>query len=647
MGKLLPHPFVMLNIKYILKKSTSQRVAKQRTLRKGYNLAAYGIAIGAAVLHLYSVYHGLFNPRMQRSMHLMFMLPLAFLLFPAREGSPKDRPSIPDIVLALLAVIVSSMGTLELDRLENRWIFATNLLPREIIFGTMNVILILEATRRTVSSVLTYLAVGALIYLPLGPYLPGILKHDGFPFQRMVEMMYLDTDQGIYGMLTGVSATYVILFVLFGAFILYAGAGVFFTDFATAIAGRSRGGPAKVAVVSSGLFGTMTGIAVANVYATGSVTIPLMIRTGYRPSFAGAVEAAASTGGQYMPPVMGAAAFVMAEITGISYYHIALGASISAILYFVAVGSMVHFEALRLGLSGVAEKEIPKFKKVILESYLFIPVVAIMYMLLNGYSPMKAAFYAILISVVTSYVRRETWMSPKKILLAMNMGARNTVMVAMACACAGMLVAVMTHTGLALSFSSMIIASSRGILLIALFLVMIVSLILGVGLPTTAAYVLTAALAAPALERMGVDQLAAHLFVFYFAIIACVTPPVSICAYAGAGIADADPVETGFIAAKLAIAGFIVPYMFVYNPSLVTHGTLSEIFFSSITALIGVVILAGGLQGWLIRRTGPIEKWLVVAAGLALVVPHLWITLFGLALAAVVIGRQWFLNKGS
>jgi len=628
-------------MKEILKRLTSQRVAKQRNLRSGYNIAVYIIAVGAAALSLFSVYHGLFNPRMQRSLHLMFMLPLAFLLFPARDNSPKDRPSIPDFVLALLAVAVCSIGTLELERLENRWIFASDLLPHEIIFGSINVLLILEATRRSVSTVLAYLATAVLIYLPLGPYLPGILKHDGFPFQRMVEMMYLDTDQGIYGMLTGVSATYVILFVLFGAFILYAGAGVFFTDFATAVAGRSRGGPAKVAVVSSGLFGTMTGVAVANVYVTGSVTIPLMIRTGYRPSFAGAVEAAASTGGQYMPPVMGAAAFVMAEITGISYFHIALGASISAVLYFVAVGSMVHFEALRLGLSGVPEKEIPTYKKVIRESYLFIPVVAIIYMLLHGYSPMKAALYAIVISVVTSYFRRETWMTPKKIVGAMNMGARNTIMVAMACACAGMIIAVMTHTGLGLSFSSMIIASSGGVLLIALFLVMIVSLILGIGLPTTAAYVLTAALAAPALERMGVDQLAAHLFVFYFAIIACVTPPVSICAYAGAGIADADPVETGFEAAKLAIAGFIVPYMFVYNPALVTRGTLTEICFSSVTALIGVVVLAGGLQGWLLRKTGNIEKWLVVAAGIALVVPHLWVTLFGFILAGGIIGKQW------
>ncbi len=628
-------------MKEILKRLKSQRVAKQRNLRSGYDIAVYIIAVGAAVLSLFSVYHGLFNPRMQRSLHLMFMLPLAFLLFPARDNSPKDRPSIPDFMLALLAVAVCSIGTLELERLENRWIFATDLLPHEIIFGSINVLLILEATRRSVSTVLAYLATAVLIYLPLGPYLPGILKHDGFPFQRMVEMMYLDTDQGIYGMLTGVSATYVILFVLFGAFILYAGAGVFFTDFATAVAGRSRGGPAKVAVVSSGLFGTMTGVAVANVYVTGSVTIPLMIRTGYRPSFAGAVEAAASTGGQYMPPVMGAAAFVMAEITGISYFHIALGASISAVLYFVAVGSMVHFEALRLGLSGVPEKEIPTYKKVFMESYLFIPVVAIIYMLLHGYSPMKAALYAIVISVVTSYFRRETWLSPKKIVGAMNMGARNNIMVAMACACAGMIIAVMTHTGLGLSFSSMIIASSGGILLIALFLVMIVSLILGIGLPTTAAYVLTAALAAPALERMGVDQLAAHLFVFYFAIIACVTPPVSICAYAGAGIADADPVETGFAAAKLAIAGFIVPYMFVYNPALVTRGTLTEICFSSVTALIGVVVLAGGLQGWLLRKTGNIEKWLVVAAGIALVVPHLWVTLLGFILAGGIIGKQW------
>jgi len=630
----------MSSIKEVFKTVLSQKVAKQRPLRSGYATLITVIAVGAAALHLFSVYHGLFNPRVQRSMHLLFMLPLAFLLFPARDNSPKDRPSVPDVILALLSLVVASMGILELERLENRWIFATDLLPREFIFGTVNVLLIVEATRRTVSTVLSYLAITALLYLPLGPYLPGILEHDGFPYQRMVEMMYLDTDQGIYGMLTGVSATYVILFVIFGSFILRAGTGVFFSNFATWASGKSRGGPAKISVVSSGLFGTMTGIAVANVYATGSVTIPMMIRIGYRPSFAGAVEAAASTGGQYMPPVMGAAAFVMAEITGIDYLQIAVGASISAVLFFVSVAAMVHFEALRTGLSGLDEKDIPSFNKVLKQSYLFIPVIAIIWLLVKGYSPMMAAFYAILLCVATSFVSRKTWMTPRRIIEALSEGARNTVMVAMACACAGILVAVMTHTGLGLSLSSGIIASSGGILLIALFLVMIVSLILGIGLPTTAAYVLTAALAAPALERMGVDPLAAHLFCFYFAIIACVTPPVSICAYAGAGIADADPVKTGFKAAKLALVGFVIPYMFVYNPALITHGSIGNIILSSITALIGVVVLAGGLQGWLLCKTTLAEKWLTIVAGFAMMTPHLWVTLCGFLLLAFIVVKQ-------
>lgn len=630
----------MPSVHKIINFMTSMQVVKQRSLNKGVDTFIFFIAVCAAALHLFSVYHGLFNPRVQRSMHLMFMLPLAFIIFPARKNSPTTRPSAPDIVLALISVVVGSLGVLEVDRLEQRWLFAMDLLPRELIFGSINILLVLEATRRTVSSVLAYLAVITLLYLPLGPYLPGILRHDGFQFQRIVEMMYLDTDQGIYGMLTGVSATYVILFVLFGAFILRAGSGMFFTDFATSLAGRARGGPAKIAVISSALFGTMTGIAVANVYATGSFTIPLMKRIGYKPSFAGAVEAAASTGGQYMPPVMGAAAFIMAEITGISYFHIALGASISALLYFVAVGTMVHFEALKRGLSGVPEKDIPSFKNVLAKSYLFIPVVAIFYMLIQGYSPMKAAFYAIILSVVTSFFQRGTRMGPVKILSAMNDGARNTIMVAMACACAGMIVAVMTHTGLALSFSSMIIASSHGVLFIALILVMIVSLILGIGLPTTAAYVLTAALAAPALVQMGVDLLAAHLFAFYFAIIACVTPPVSICAYAGASVARADPIETGFTAAKLAVAGFIVPYMFVYNPSLVTHGTLLQIFTASITALIGVVVLAAGLQGWFLCKTNRLDQFLTICAGFALVIPNVWVSLFGFAVICVVIFNQ-------
>ncbi len=637
----------MSSFKEVIKSLFSQKVAKPRTFSKGYGVLATVIAVSAAAIHLYSVYHGLFTPRVQRSMHLLFMLPLAFLLFPAGENSPENRPSVPDIILALLALMVASMGILELDRLENRWIFSTDLLSRELIFGAVNVVLIVEATRRTVSNILAYMAIAALLYLPLGPYLPGILHHDGFPFQRMVEMMYLDTDQGIYGMLTGVSATYVILFVLFGSFILRAGTGDFFTNFAVWASGRSRGGPAKISVVSSGLFGTMTGIAVANVYATGSVTIPMMIRIGYRPSFAGAVEAAASTGGQFMPPVMGAAAFVMAEITGIDYLEIAIGASIAAVLFFVSVAAMVHFEALRTGLSGVPENEIPPFKKVLKQSYLFTPVIAIIYFLVKGYSPMMAAFYALLICVVTSFFNKETWMTPRRIIEAMNEGARNTVMVAMACACAGILVAVMTHTGLGLSLSSGIIASSGGILLIALFLVMIVSLILGIGLHTTAAYVLTAALAAPALERMGCDQLAAHLFCFYFAIIACVTPPVSICAYAGAGVADADPVKTGFKAAKLAIVGFVIPYMFVYNPALIVHGAVWDIILSSLTALCGVVILAAGMQGWLLAKTEPIERWMIIAAGFAMITPHFIVTLGGFVLAAFVIIKQWIAVKGA
>lgn len=630
----------MSSSKNIILRLLSQKVAKPRKFKGNWGVIVTVIAVSAAALHLYSVYNGLYNPRVQRAMHLLFMLPLAFLLFPARENSPQDRPSIPDLILVVLSIVVSSLGILELDRLENRWIFSTDLFPRELIFGTINVVLIVEATRRTVSSVLSYLAITALLYLPLGPYLPGFLYHDGFPFQRMVEMMYLDTDQGIYGMLTGVSATYVILFVIFGAFILRAGTGTFFSNFATWVSGQSRGGPAKISVVSSGLFGTMTGIAVANVYATGSVTIPMMIRLGYRRSFAGAVEAAASTGGQYMPPVMGAAAFIMAEITGIDYLEIAIGASISAVLFFVSVGAMVHFEALRTGLSGLDKKDIPSSKTVLKQSYLFIPVIAIIYMLVKGYSPMMAAFYAILFCIGTSFFNRKTWMTPRKIIEAMNEGARNTVMVAMACACAGILVAVMTHTGLGLSLSSGIIASSGGILFIALFLVMIVSLILGIGLPTTAAYVLTAALAAPALERMGVNILAAHLFCFYFAIIACVTPPVSICAFAGAGVADADPVKTGFTAAKLSIVGFVIPYMFVYNTALIAHGPIGNIIFSSISALIGVVVLAAGLQGWLIVKAKSFEKWLIVAAGFAMMTPHLWVTFIGFLLIVTIVVKQ-------
>lgn len=587
------------------------------------------VAVCASLFQLYTAGWGILEPRLQRCVHLMFLLPLAFLLFPASKKSPQDKVTILDIILAVLAVAVGVLIVLEHKRIEVRWEHVTPVFFREFLFGTVAILLVLEATRRAVTPALAFLAAAFLLYLPLGPYMPGLLKHSGFSYPRIVELLYLLADEGIYGIVTGVSATYVFLFVLFGAFMLRTGTGAFIIDLVTGLAGGARGGPAKIAVLSSGLFGTMTGVATANVYTTGSFTIPMMKKLGYRSQFAGAVEAAASTGGQYMPPIMGAAAFVMAEITRIPYIYIAVAAFPSAVLFYLGVGMMVHFEALKLGLKGVPKKERPSIKKTLRNSYLFLPIVALLFFLLRGYSPLMAAFYSICLIIPVSFLKRGSRMVPKRLIGTLALGAKNAVMIAIACTCAGMIVTVVTHTGLGLAFSSLALTLSQGIFFFVLVFVMMAAIILGIGVPSTAAYILASTLGVPILVRLGADLLAAHLFTYYFAIIACCTPPVAVCAYAGAALAGSDPMKTGFEAFKLAIAGFIVPYMFIYNPVLILKGSPGAILIAFVTAAIGVVAIAAGIEGWLLTRARILERILLIGAGIALVAPQTAVSLLG------------------
>jgi len=492
----------------------------------------------------------------------------------------------------------------------------------EVIFGTIAILLVLEATRRTVSPILSILAGISLIYLPIGPYLKGILNHSGFSYQRIIELMYLLTDEGIFGVMTGISATYIAIFVLFGVFISMIGIDNFFMDIASALAGKTRGGPAKIAVVNSGFFGMISGIAVANVFTTGSISIPLMKKLGYRSQFAGAVEAAASTGGQYMPPIMGAAAFIMAEITGISYIEIVKKAFLSAVLYFVAVGLMVHFEALKCDLRGLKDEEIPNLKKTLRKSYLVVPVIALVYFLVKGYSPLMAAFVSImaasLMEVFIKIFHRETKLILKEFLHSLELGAKYLISVALACTCAGIIITVITHTGIGLGFSSLILALSKGNYILVLIFTMITAIILGFGVPTTAAYILASTLGASLLVRLGADLLAAHLFVFYFAIVACCTPPVAICAYAAASISGSDPIKTGFESAKLAIGGFIIPYIFMFNPPILLNGSILEICTIILITLEGVYLFAASLEGWLIRRLKIIERIILIGLGFIL-----------------------------
>lgn len=617
-----------------------------RDLRGRWALIVGVIALAASLFHLYTAAFGLLDPRLQRGYHLLFLLPLAFLLFPATKNSPQDRVPVTDALLAFLAFLPSLLIIIDNARISQRWEHVTPLLPQEWVLGALAIVLIIEAVRRAVTPILAYVITGALLYMVLGPLLPGILHHQGITIKGIVEMMYLLADEGIYGILTGISATYIFIFVLYGCFVVNSGAGDFFTKLACAVAGRLPGGPALIAVISSAFFGTLSGSSVANVFGTGSFTIPLMKRVGYKPEFAGAVEAAASTGGQYMPPVMGAAAFIMAEIVGVPYITVALCASVSAVLYFLSVGLMVYFRARRDGLRGLPSGEVPPLRETLKDSYLVVPIVALFYMLVRGYSAIMAGLLACVMTVLVTWVNPKKAMRPKQILNALIDGGKNAVLVAAACAGTGIVVSVVTHTGLGLSFSNALISIAHGNIIITMVLIMIASLILGHGAPTSATYVLIATVGAGALTRLGADIIAAHLFCMYYAVIADITPPVAVAAYAGASIAKAEPFATGVEAFLLAMAGFIVPIIFVLQPALVLRGPATATIQATITALIGVIALAGGIQGWFMKRLTPFERVVLLAAAAGLLDPGLLTDIIGVAVLVAFVLRVKLAGKG-
>ncbi len=566
----------------------------------GTTALAVGIWAAAATLfHIYTSGFGFLEPREQRSVHLGFLLPLAFLLYPGRgEKSPLDRPSLPDVVLALLAVGTCVYSYLESPRINLRFENVDPLLLGEWIWGAVMTILLIEALRRAVTPVLAGLVVIGIAYLFTTEYMPGILHYRNMAVSEIIETMYLLNGMGIFGSITGISSTMVAIFIIFGAFIEGSGIGRLFHNAGTRIAGKQSGGPGKVAVVSSALFGTISGSSTANVFTTGSFTIPAMIRLGYRRQFAGGVEASASVGGQIMPPVMGAGAFVMAEITNIPYSQIIIAATIGAVCYFFMILVSVHFEAKRLGLKGVAEADVPPWRLVLNDLHLLIPVIVLLILMAYNFSPHYSAFWSIVSVFGCCWLRRHTRIGPKAIWEILVAGGRNMVVVALACAGAGMFVACLTVTGLVISLSTIITSLSDGNLFIAGFLLMFTTLILGMGVPTTAAYIIGASIGAPILVKLGVPVLGAHLFVFYFAILADATPPVSVASYAAASIAKADPMQTGLVAFRLSLAGFVIGYSYLYTPSLMMIGPVDEIIGQVAVNLIGLTILAAAMFGY-------------------------------------------------
>jgi len=560
---------------------------------------------------------GSLDPWSQRVIHLSFGFIITFLTYPYIKGK---KINIIDICLAILSLLCGLYIIINMDALVDRAGMPTKW---DIVFGVITIILVLEMTRRVIGLALVIVSIVFLLYAYFGPYLPDAIAHRGYSIERIATHMYT-TLEGIFGVPISVSATFVILFVIFGAFLEATKTGDFFINFANSIAGKRRGGPAKVAVISSGFFGTISGSAVANVVGTGTYTIPLMKRTGYAPHFAGAVEAVASSGGQLVPPVMGAAAFVISEMTGESYLKICIAAIIPSVLYYTSLFTAVHMEARRANLSGLSEEEVPKFWATLKsQGYLAISALVLVYFLaVELRSPSFSAFWAIIAALILSSIKKSTRLNLKGLIKALESGAKGALSVVAACAAAGIVVGVVTLTGLGLKFSGAIIQLAHGNLYLTLFFTMIASLILGMGLPTTAAYIICAILAVPALTNLGVNVLSAHLFVFYFAIISAITPPVALAAYAGAGIAKSDPMKTGLTACRIGLAAFIVPYMFVFNPALLMHGSVIQIIWVTFTAIVGVFFLSSSVIGWWITQMSVWERVLLFIASLLLIEPR-------------------------
>lgn len=596
------------------------------------------VAICMSVFHLWWASVGVLPEISARAFHLSFILVLIFLLYPAGLSSRKERPSTGDLLLVFGSIAVTGYLLWRYAGLMGGGTLPNNI---DYFFAVLACLLVLEGGRRSIGPILPCLALVFVAYAYLGKYIPGDLGHTGYSIPRMLEVFYLSLD-GIYGVAIGVSTTFIFLFILFGAFLGQTGMSRFINEISMAAAGRSPGGPAKVAVVASGLMGTISGSAVANVVTTGAFTIPMMKSVGYRPHFAGATEAVASTGGQIMPPVMGAAAFIMAEILNVPYRDIMFAALIPALLFYLACYAGVHLEAVKTGLRGLTQEELPNVRQVLLErGHMVLPLVLIVYLLVQGFTPTFAAFYGIVATVLTSYLRPATRLNLRGLLAALENGARGAIPVVIACAVVGFIVGVSALTGFGLKLGDIIVSMAGGNLFLTLVLAAIACLILGMGMPTTAVYIVAATMAAPALVRLGIEPIAAHLFTFYFGVLSAITPPVALAAFAGAGIAGADPNRVGFTAVRLGIAAFIVPFMFVYAPQLVMQqGTAIQIFGAAVTASIGVIGLGAACARYLLKPLTWPETLFLGAGALALIKPGLYTDIVGVGVFALIYLRQ-------
>lgn len=620
-----------LSAEEILRKYDKE--SDKRELTGIWNTIINAICIIFCIFQVYTAAFGILDAQLQRAVHLAFGFALVFLLYPMRASWSRKEMNWIDVAFAIVGVAVSMYIVVFYHDLVLR---AGMNNETDYIVALIGTLLVIEGARRVVGWPMITIAILFVLYALFGRMLPGIVAHRGLGLHELVNYLYYTTE-GIFGTPMGVSSTFIYLFILFGAYLETTGLGKFFIDISNAIAGWASGGPAKVAVISSALEGTVSGSSVANVVGSGSFTIPMMKKLGYGKDFAGAVEAAASTGGQLMPPVMGAAAFLMAEFVGVPYMEVVKAGVIPAILYFTGIWLGVHFEAKKLGLKGMSRDEMPSYKSIFIErGHLVIPLIAIIYFLSSGYTPMRAALVGIALAIVSACLRKSTRITFKDFVNGMINGSKGILGVLIACATAGIIIGVVTKTGVGLKMATALLDLAGGHLMPAMVFTMITSLILGMGVPTTANYVITSTIAAPALVQMDVPVLAAHMFVFYFGIVADITPPVALAAYAGAGISGGDPLRTGINASKLAIAAFIIPYIFVLSPEmLMIDATPFGILFSCTTAILGMVGVAAAMGGYFTRRLNKAQRILLFVAGIGLIDPGLYTDIAGVVIMII------------
>jgi TRAP transporter 4TM/12TM fusion protein len=562
-------------------------------------------------------------------LHLTFAAVFGFLVLPVIKNKNLD---VSNIVLALICLIAFGYNVYEYHTITMRQILVDPLSHFEYLVGGISLLLVLELTRRAVGGALVYVAAATLIYAWVGPYLPGVIAHRGFSLTDVIDYLCFGLD-GVYGLPLGISSTYVILFIILGTFMEFTGVGDLIMDLGKLLVGQYRGGAAKIAALSSAMVGSISGSAVANVYATGAITIPMMKKIGYKPHIAGAVEAVASTGGQIMPPVMGAAAFLMAEVLGIPYLKICKAALIPAILYFICLILVLDYEAAKTGIKGLPKKDLPAWKDVWPRLYLLLPIIALVVVLFMGYTALRAARAAILVCMALSFFRKDTRFTWKSYLDAMYVSAKRGVMIAAATAAAGIVIGIISLTGVGITFSSLVMSLSHGIMALGLVLIMIACIIMGMGTPTTVAYIIVVTLAAPAMIEFGFSQLASHMFVFYFGVMSMITPPVEVAAYAAADISKGDPIVIGFTACRIAILAFIMPYVFLFEPALLMNGSWWKIISTFSMTLVAVVLLAGTITGWFFIKLKMIWRFSLMVIFILIIVPELISSIVGVGLA--------------